>query len=350
MNPTRVTPDRTPTRTRTRQARGALPAGLLALGLLTGACSGGAADSSGPGATSADVSAESQSGATSSEASDSSASSAAGSVRGVTGDPAAPAQVTAAQRDIISTGTVALQTADVGATLAEVQQVVDRVGGQVTERTSETDDPDGSADGAVTELVRARLVLRVPAARFGDAMGDLEGTAELLSSDTTGQDVTTQVIDTDARVEVARRSIDRVAVLLDRAESIADVVSVEAQLAQREADLASLVQQQTYLGDQSSLSTITVAVRRTQEAAPPQEEKEDRAGFTAGLSSGWDALSGSAVVALTLLGVLLPWLVLLLVVGLPGVALTRRLRRRTPDPRNSPGGPGATTASAGTAP
>ncbi|MCY7396340.1 MAG: DUF4349 domain-containing protein [Nocardioides sp.] len=235
--------------------------------------------------------------------------------------PVAPgARVVAAERAVISTGNVSLRSDDVRGTLVAVQQVVDRVRGQVTERSAETED-DGT-------LRSARLVLRVPSASFGETMADLEEPAdgvELVGSDSSGQDVTTEVIDLDVRVQVQQRSIDRIALLLDRAESIEDVVAVEAQLAQREADLGSLVQQQTYLADQTSLSTITLSVQRP---TTPLEPDEEASGFRAGLSSGWDALSGVATGLLTVLGALVPWLAAVLVLAVPGVPLARRLRRR----------------------
>ena len=320
--------------------------GLLTVLLLAGGCSTGGDQASG-----SFESGSSDSGASGSEVgqsgdrevapaapADQAGGSTADADTSTTSSRGVGAQNAAVERAVISTGNVVLRAADVGATLADVQQVVDQVRGQVTERSSESDDEG--------ELTRARLLLRVPAASFGQTMADLEDlgpAVELVSSDSDSQDVTTQLIDTEARVEVAQRSIDRVAVLLDGAESIADVVAVEAQLAQREADLASLVQQQVYLGDQSSLSTITVSVRAPAVSVEPDDG--DEAGFGAGLSSGWDALSGSAVVALTLLGSVVPWLALALLVGLPGAALTRRLRRRTSstargtDAQAAPAGP-----------
>ena len=57
--------------------------------------------------------------------------------------------------------------------------------------------------------------------------------------------------------------------------------------------------------------------------------ERDPAVRVAGLRDGWDALSGFGTAAATVAGALLPWAVVALVVGVPGLALTRRLRRRT---------------------
>ena len=96
--------------------------------------------------------------------------------------------------------------------------------------------------------------------------------------------MTTQVLDIDVRVEAQQRSIDRIQVLFDNATSIKDIVSIEGELSRRQADLASLQAQQRYLADQTSMSTITLAVERTPaKATKPKPKDDDEAGFLAGL-------------------------------------------------------------------
>jgi Domain of unknown function (DUF4349) len=187
------------------------------------------------------------------------------------------------------------------------------------------DDTETDKDGAA---LRSRMVLRVPTNEFDDAMTELEKVGTLASSKRTSEDVTTQVLDIGVRVEAQRRSIDRIQVLFDNATSIKDVVSIESELSRRQADLASLEAQQRYLADQTSMSTITVSVERTPAKAKPKPEPHDAAGFLSGLSGGWGALKTCLVAAATVTGALVPWLVLLLILAVPGWPLLRRLRRR----------------------
>lgn len=242
---------------------------------------------------------------------------------------------------IISTGTVSLRADDVGDARFEVQKVVDRVGGQVTDSETRTDD-----DG---EVRTARLVLRVPSAEFTETMDALEKVADLEASSTTSEDVTTQVVDTNVRIRVQRQSIARIEQLLDRAGSIRDIVAVERQLTDREARLNSLLRQQAYLADQTSLSTITVHLQRHRVDEPGQTEPEDDDGFLAGLSAGWAALGTVAVGLATVAGALLPFLGVALVLGLPGWLLVRGAvrRRRTEGPAEPAGPAGPAGPSAG---
>jgi hypothetical protein len=225
------------------------------------------------------------------------------------------------QQKVISTGNVQLRSGDVGQAIFDVRKVVDEYQGMIAEDDTETD--------KLGSPVRSRMVVRVPTADFDQAMTELEQVATLVSSKRKSDDVTTQVLDMDARVEAQRRSIDRIQVLFDHATSIKDVVSIESQLSQRQADLESLESQQRYLADQTSMSTITLSVERTSKAGPPSETDHEVAGFISGLSGGWGAMKSFLVGASTVAGALLPWLVLALVLAVPGWPLVRRLRRRT---------------------
>jgi hypothetical protein len=228
-------------------------------------------------------------------------------------------------QQVISTGNVQLRSDDVGEAIFDVRKIIDEYRGTLAEDDTQTDDHGVP--------LRSRMVVRIPTADFDHAMTELEQVASLISSKRQSQDVTTQVLDMDARVEAQRRSIDRIQVLFDHATSIKDIVSIESELSRRQADLESLESQQRYLADQTSMSTITLSVERTPHARPKPKRHHDEAGFLSGLSGGWGALKTFLVGASTVAGALLPWVALALLLAVPGWPLVRRLRRRTaPEP------------------
>ncbi|EGD42047.1 hypothetical protein NBCG_03722 [Nocardioidaceae bacterium Broad-1] len=245
---------------------------------------------------------------------DSSAGKAAPEMAAQDADEAAPQQAVV-KASIISTGSVSLSAKDVGKARTQVQHVTDKYAGQVTEQETSDSDDDGPRF--------ARMVLRIPSKSFDDAMADLEDTATLVDSNTTTTDVTTQVVDTEVRVKNARTSIERIRTLLSRAERIGDVISIESELARREADLNSLLAQQAALEDQTSLSTITVSIDR----AGPGGSGDDDPGFLAGLGAGWDALGASARVLAVALGAIIPWTPVVLLLAAPVWLLSRRRRQ-----------------------
>lgn len=293
----------------------AVPAVLLAVLLGLAACSGGSDDeSSGDSAAASDAG-----GAVAAEAPADTfmADSDGGAVRSVVAEQEKPVEV---PRSVIRKGNVELSADDVGKAQFEVQQVADRFAGEVTAEETTTDD-DGKP-------AYTRMVLRIPSESFGEAMDALKETAELESASSGENDVTAKVIDTQTRLAAQRRSIARITVLFDRAESIRDIMRIESELSRRQADLESLERQAAYLKGQTSMSTITVSIDQTPAKAAPKDDSDD-AGFVTGLKAGWDALTTFAVGLATALGALLPWLVVLGIVGIPALLAWRRRSRRT---------------------
>ena len=130
------------------------------------------------------------------------------------------------------------------------------------------------------------------------------------------------MIDTDARVRAGERSIRQIEALLSRAQKLGDIIAIENDLARRQADLDSLKQQQAWLDDQTSLSTINVYLSAPMVHPASHESK----GFLAGLSNGWQALGSTTVAVLTAVGAVLPFAVLIAVLGVPVWWVVRRRR------------------------
>lgn len=223
------------------------------------------------------------------------------------------------ERSVISSGTVSLVSEDVARTRQDVQRVVDAQGGEITEETTDTD------DGGDTSY--SRLVVRVPSEKFAAAMSALEQAGTLSSSSRGSDDVTTEVIDTGVRVRAQEASLERVELLLAEAEDLKDIIWIESQLTSRQAELDSLKSQRSWLADQTSLSTITVDISTQQVVEDEPEDTDEPAGFLAGLKGGTGALLTVLAAVTTIVGVLLPFAVVGLIVGLPVWLVVRRRRR-----------------------
>src|SRR5207253_4209221 len=116
--------------------------------------------------------------------------------------------------------------------------------------------------------------------------------------------------------------------LMDKAQTLTDITTLEAELSKREGDLESMQARQRSLTDATALSTITLTLLSGDAPAPVVAHKADT-GFLAGLRGGWKAFTAFVDVLLTVLGALLPWIVLVgLVVVLPWMVYRRR--RATP--------------------
>lgn len=185
-----------------------------------------------------------------------------------------------------------------------------------TDYCARTGCPGGYATSVTT--------LRVAGSEVDALLRDLRALGTVTWSSRTADDVTAQVADVGARVESARASLNRVRVLMGRATTLGEVVTLEAELGKRQADLESLEAQQRALADQTALATVSVTL--TSESAPVPAEAGS--GFLAGLRSGWSAFTAAMVAALTVVGAIVPFLLVLVPLGLLGWWLARRSARR----------------------
>lgn len=235
------------------------------------------------------------------------------------GQESTSARVLPGDRDIVYRGRVSVRVRDVARASRHVEDLTSSAGGVVfSQQTSGTAGRDGYAEATMT--------LRVPPAEFVPTLDAVAALGRELSRSRTAEDVTTQLADTSSRVRSQERSVERVRALLDEAATIGEVVQVEAELARREADLESMQAQLARLQDVTDMATIDVTlVQRDQRTEP----EPDALGFLPGLRGGWDALVGVLMVALTALGAMLPFAVLLGLLGLPAYAVLRRRRAAT---------------------
>lgn len=229
------------------------------------------------------------------------------------GAPMKDAAAPVADRSVIRTAYLSMRVPSVSDAIDEVRSLVAQRDGVISSESLSTGSPGGYAT----------ITAQVPAddlTTFLDEVGAL-GTVDTL--DVTAQDVTTQVIDLDARIAVLESSIARLTDLLDQAERVEDIVAVEAELSARQAELDSLTAQRDYLAEQVALSTVTITLSPVTQVADV-----DSPGFLSGLETGWSAFVALIGFAITALGFLVPFLIVAAVVLIPvTVLLVRRSRR-----------------------
>jgi hypothetical protein len=237
--------------------------------------------------------------------------------------PGAPqvSQTLLQQRAVIQTGSVELVTRHLDRARDAVDRLVARYGGYVSKEQT-TSSRSGRA-------VRSELVLRVPTREFATVVAGLKSLGRVRASSSHSEDVTTEVIDVNSRVETQRASIERLRRLLRSATNVDDMISIEREVATRQASLESLEAQQAYLDDQTSMSTVTVQMSGS--PANPQPKRHE-SGFLAGLDRGWHAMTTFLVGLATVVGAMLPFALALGLVGVPLWLLTRAILRRRPRP------------------
>jgi Domain of unknown function (DUF4349) len=227
------------------------------------------------------------------------------------------------QKAVSRNGDIEIRTSD-------PQRARDRVDGLLNRLDGSIDDEQTVYDNE-GHIHDSQLVLRVPVDSFTRAVDDLEQLGTVVHSSSSGKDVTTEVIDVQQRLKTLRISLHDLNSFQRRASTIDQLLRFENAITQRRGEYQSLKAQRDHLVNETSMSTISLDISVPPTHASPTSHHH-HAGFVTGLRHGWSALIGTVLVALTAVGALLPFAVLLVVIGLPLWWWSRRMGRSRPTP------------------
>lgn len=200
------------------------------------------------------------------------------------------------EQQIVKTGEVSIEVQSVAGALSRVRAMTVELGGYV----------GGSQAGTLDQS--ATLTLRIPAAHFDDALSQLAAIgSKVLVEATREEDVTSAVVDMNARLKNLQASAAQYRLLVGRAKSIDDILAVQSRLDDVQRQIEELTAQLKSVTNQASLATLTVTLQ-----PKPQPVKA--------AESGWDPgeIAGSALGALVQIGQALGSVAIWLgIVGLP---------------------------------
>jgi Domain of unknown function (DUF4349) len=248
-------------------------------------------------------------------------------------DAVSGADAGTASRDIITTASATIVVTDIEAAVGLITDAATSRDGYVesmsigqsgqvmpidpmTGMTYDTTMPYPAPDGAW-------ITVRVPAEGLQSLVDQLSGLGDVTASSVNRQDVTEITLDLQARVDAAQASVDRLTELMAQAGSVADLIAAEAALSERQATLESYQQQLKYYDEQVAMSTLTVTLTE-----PVETVEANPAGFGDGLAAGWNGLVATLNGIVIAIGFLIPWLLVLAVIGLVVWGIIALVRRR----------------------
>ncbi len=208
----------------------------------------------------------------------------------VTGD-----QAIAGEPMLIRTANASVRVTNVDSSLARLRELAARVGGFVTSSTMQSGD---------YEVRSATLEIKVPAARFDEALGGLQPLGKVEYVNVNAQDVGEEFTDVTARVANAQRLEKRLVELLaTRTGKLEDVLAVERELARVREGIERYQGRLRYLGTRVALSTLSVTVH---EQGPIAGDSPGQNPIAMAFRAAWRNFVGFIAEFIALLGVLVP--------------------------------------------
>jgi hypothetical protein len=162
---------------------------------------------------------------------------------------------------LIRTGNAMVEVDSLEIAVAELRLLATRVGGYVANTSMQT---------GAEEMRSASLELKIPAARFDEAVRGLTPLGKVEGVNITTEDVGEEFVDVTARVANANRLEDRLVTLLaTRTGRLEDVLQVERELARVREEIERYEGRLRYLRTRAAVSTLVVTVHEPRPIVGP---------------------------------------------------------------------------------
>jgi hypothetical protein len=223
------------------------------------------------------------------------------------------------ERLIIRTGSITVRVEDTVAAEQEIEDLVARLAAEGAYVVSS--EQRGGTDGQDPYIT---MSIRVPAARFGQAMDAIaELAVDVVSRVENTDDVTEEYVDLGARLEALQAARDRLLEIMSEANRTEDLLAAEAQLTQREADIEAIQGRMQYLSQSAALARIYVELQPYALSQPVGEGWRPAETVRDALEALLEGAQGLVDFAIFFVIAVLPWL---LALGLALYVLYRIVR------------------------
>jgi Domain of unknown function (DUF4349) len=164
----------------------------------------------------------------------------------------------AADRRIVRNADLTIEVASTTEAQQRITSIAEFHGGfVVTSEAKQREDVDPAK-----RTLDIKLVVRIPANQFGAALDEMTRlAANLPEANVSGQDVTEDFIDLEARIKTQKALELQFLEIMKQARTVEDALQVQSQIADVRTDIEKLEGRKRFLENRSSLSTITVNIR-----------------------------------------------------------------------------------------
>jgi hypothetical protein len=213
-------------------------------------------------------------------------------------------QPVAIERKIVRNADLQLESEKPDEAQQKITAIAESKGGFVVESQQSTSDQRSATRDTVT------MTVRVPAEKFGEALGEIYKTVSRVVVETVkSDDVTEEFIDIEAQLKAKKSLEAQFLEIMKRANTVEDALDVQRQLAEVRGEIEKIEGRKRFLENQAALSTIKIRIQK------PATFTENSNGFGDRLKdsfgSGFDAALSFVLGLLSFVIAILPFLILI---------------------------------------
>lgn len=171
-------------------------------------------------------------------------------------------------RKLIRTVNMSVETKEFDSVMGTLEQRVTELGGYI----ESMDTNNGSIYGSVRSSRRASMTARIPANQLNVFLSEVSEISNVTRRTENVQDVTLDYVDLASHKKTLQAEHDRLLELMERAEYIEDIITIEQRLSNVRYQIESMEAQLRTYDNKVDYSTVYLDVNEVQELTPVQEE------------------------------------------------------------------------------
>ena len=218
-------------------------------------------------------------------------------------------------RLVVKESSLSLLVKKVSETQKLIQQKAEELGGYLVNSSVSQPEQSEAASGSIT--------VRIPQVKLEEALDYFRKlSVRVVSENISGQDVTDEYVDIDARLATLLKTKTKFEEILVKAEKVEDILAVQRELINLQQQIDNLKGQQKYLEKSAEVSRVTAYLSTDELELPyaPSQTWRPKLIFKQAVRS--------LIAGVRKLGSALIWLVVYSVIWLPVLLIYRLLRRR----------------------
>ena len=171
------------------------------------------------------------------------------------------------EQKLIKTIRMEAETEDLDALLPQINAKISALGGYV-----ENQELYNGSSYSSYRYRNANLTVRIPADQLGGFVEDVKGVSNVVSYNESTENVTLQYVSTESRMKALEVEQERLLELLSKAETMADLLEIEARLTDVRYELESVTSQLRVLANQVDYATVHLYISQVKVYTETEEQ------------------------------------------------------------------------------
>lgn len=235
-------------------------------------------------------------------------------------------------RKLIKTVDLMVETQDFDGLMPLIEQKVAALGGYI----ENSDVYNGSNYRSYRDLRWASLTVRVPQNNLEEFISDVKVVSNVTNCNQRVEDVTLTYVDLESHKKALQTEQDRLLELLEVAETVDDIITIESRLSQVRYEIESMEAQLRSYDNRVNYSTVYMNIEEVEVLTPVVEETAGQRivrGFSESVSDVLHGIKEFCIGFIISLPYLVVWGIIVAVVILVVVKVAKRSMRKAEQPK-----------------